>query len=70
MTKPILNSARVVARIRQRVAAAVAKHVGMNLERKAGALAYSFDKPVNSVRRERAATLRSEYKAAVRELPA
>ena len=39
VTKPILNRPRVVSFIGQRVAAGVAEHVYVNLEREAGALA-------------------------------
>ena len=58
-----------MARIRQGVAAGVSQHVAVDLEREAGALAYALDKAIDSVRRERAAALGREHKAAIGELP-
>ena len=66
MPKPILNSARIVPRIRQRVAAGVAQHVGVHREAKAGAPANALDKPIDGVRGERPASLGLEDKAACR----
>jgi hypothetical protein len=43
MTKPILNCPRVVAGVGERVTAGVSKHVNVNLEREASALAYALD---------------------------
>ena len=37
VTEPVLNRPRIMTRIGQRVAAAMAKHVGVNLERHSGA---------------------------------
>jgi len=69
MTQPVLNGARIMAGIRQCVAAAVAQHVGVHREIKANALANAFNQPINGVGRKRAAALGCEHKAAVRELP-
>jgi hypothetical protein len=66
MTKPILDCPGVVAGVRQRVAAAVAKHMRMDQEVEAGALADALDQAINCVRRERPAALR---KAAERTIP-
>jgi hypothetical protein len=49
MPKPILDCPRVVAVIRQLVAAGVAQHVDVHRERKAGALADALDKTVHRV---------------------
>ena len=70
MPKPILDSARIVARVGQRVAAAVAQHVSMYGEGEAGALAYALDQPIDRVGRERPAALGREDEAAIGELPA
>ena len=49
MPEPILNSARIMALVGQRVAAAVAKHVRVNLEGEAGALADALNKAIDGV---------------------
>jgi hypothetical protein len=49
VTEPVLNRPRIMTRIGQRIAAAVAKHVGMNLERHSGALADALNKAIDSV---------------------
>ena len=51
MAKPILNPPRVMAGVRECVAAALAQHVAMHPERKAGALANALHKPVQRATR-------------------
>jgi hypothetical protein len=46
-----------VARIRQRVSAGVAQHVGMHHEGESGALADTLDQAIDGVRGERAVPL-------------
>ena len=65
MAEPILNAASVVAGVCQRIAAAMPQHVGMNGERKPGALADALDQPVHCVWCERAAPLSLKHKAAL-----
>ena len=43
MAEPILNGARVMALVGQRVAAAMAEHVRVNQEGESGALANALD---------------------------
>jgi hypothetical protein len=68
VAEPVLNSPRVVAGVRQSVAAAVAEHVGMCIEREASALANALDEAINGIGRERAAPLAGDDKAAVQLL--
>ena len=70
MTQPILDCPSVVSGIRQRIAAAVAQHVSVNLILKPRALTDALYKPIASVRGKRSATFGRKYKARVRELPA
>ena len=69
MPKPVLNSARVVASIRQGIAAGVPEHVAVNLEGQAGALTDALYKPIYGVRGEGASALCGEHEGAIRELP-
>ena len=55
MAEPVLDGPGIVARIRQRPAAAVARHVGLDA-RQSGALPDALYEPVNCIGRERAAT--------------
>jgi hypothetical protein len=70
MPEPILNSARIMALVGQRVAAAVAQHVSMYGEGEAGTRAYALDQAVHGVGCERAVALGGEDKRRFRELPA
>ena len=70
MAQPVLNCPRVVASVRQCVAASMPEHVGVNLEVEAGALTNALDQAINCIGRERAVPLRREDEAAVGELPA
>jgi hypothetical protein len=59
-----------MAGVRQRVAAAMAQHVGVDQEVEAGTLAYALNQPIDGVCCERAAPLGRKDKATVGELPA
>jgi hypothetical protein len=56
MPEPVLDSARVVLRVRQGVAAGVAEHVTMHRKGQASARTDPLYKPIHSIRRERAST--------------
>jgi hypothetical protein len=58
-----------VARIRQRVSAGVAQHVGMHHEGESGALADTLDQAIDGVRGERAVPLRGEHMGGLGVLP-
>jgi hypothetical protein len=62
VAEPSLDRSRVVAVIRQFVAARMAKHVRMHREREPGTLGNALDLSVNGVRSELAATLGREDK--------
>jgi hypothetical protein len=69
MAEPVLlNAPRVVAGIRQRIAAGMAQHMRVHREGEAGAHTNALDKAVDSVRREWAAALRGEDEGRVRAL--
>jgi hypothetical protein len=55
MAQPVLDAPRVVAGIRQGVAAGMAEHVGVDRKGEAGAIADALDQSVDGVGRERAA---------------
>ena len=57
MAEPVLDQARVVARIGHGIAAGVAQHVSMDPERQFGALTNSFHEAINGVRRKRPVAL-------------
>ena len=69
MTEPVLDGPRIVPCIRQRVAAAVAQHVGVNREGKPARSPMRLIKPIDGVRGERAAALGREHEGAIRKLP-
>jgi hypothetical protein len=69
MAEPVLDSPRVVARIRQGVAAGAPRHVGVNRKGEAGALADALDQPIDGVGCERAAALGGDDEGRVRRLP-
>jgi hypothetical protein len=69
VTEPILQGARIMARICQCLAAGVAEHVAMDVVLKARALTDALYKPIDRVRSERSAALGRKYEAAVGELP-
>jgi len=64
MTEPVLNCSRVVPFVGKRIAAGVAKHVHVNVEREAGALADALDQPINRIGGEWGAALSYEDVAA------
>jgi hypothetical protein len=70
VTEPILDSARIVARIGQSETAGVTQHVGMDVVVKSSALTDALYKSVDSVRSEWSPALSSEDEAAFGELPA
>ena len=64
MAEPVLNSPRVVAGIREGIAASVPEHMDVNFEREAGTLPDAFDHPVDGIGGEWRAPLRLEHVAA------
>jgi len=66
MAEPILDGPRIVAGVRQRVAAGVAEHVDVDGEVKAGALTDALYKPIDGVGGERRSPLGLENIAASR----
>jgi hypothetical protein len=69
VAEPILDSARIVARIGQSEAAGVAEHVAMHVVLKARPLTDALYEPIDRVRSERSAALGRKDEAAVGELP-
>jgi hypothetical protein len=69
MAEPVLNAPRVMSGISQGVPASMAKHMSVNREREASALADALDQTVDGIRRERAAAFGGEDEGGVRELP-
>jgi TPR repeat protein len=69
MPEPVLNSARIVARIRQGVTAGVPQHVAMHLEGETGAVTDALYQPIHGVRREWSTALCSKYEGTVGKLP-
>ena len=65
MAEPVLNSTRLVASIRQRIAAGVAQHVGVYRKAEASALADALNQAINRVRGEWSAALGGEHECAV-----
>ncbi|MGA9010308.1 MAG: hypothetical protein WB495_26335 [Xanthobacteraceae bacterium] len=55
MAEPVLNSPRIVAVIRQLIAAGVAQHMDVDREQQAGARANTFDKPIEGIGPKRGA---------------
>jgi hypothetical protein len=68
--EPILDASRVVAGIGERVAAGMPKHMGMDGEGEAGALADALDEPIDGIGRERVAAFGGEHEGRVPELRA
>src|SRR5205814_8162733 len=60
MAEPVLNSPRVVAGIREGIAASVPERMDVNFEREAGRLPDAFDHPVDGIGGEWRAPLRLE----------
>jgi hypothetical protein len=69
MAQPVLESARIVAGIRQCVTARMPEHVAMDGEVESSPLADALDQSVHCVWRERAAAFRAEHVARVGILP-
>jgi hypothetical protein len=63
MAEPVLNRPCIVPGVGQCIAACMAKHVDVDLERQARAAADTFYKAVDGVRRERAAAFASPLPA-------
>jgi hypothetical protein len=51
MAEPVLDQPYVVALVRERVAAGVPEHVGVNFEQEARALADALDQPIDGIGR-------------------
>src|SRR5262249_3008161 len=62
VAKVSLERACIGAFIRELVAASMAEHVGMGLERQLGLLASALHQPIEAIGRERAAALAGEHK--------
>ena len=70
MAQPVLQGARVVAGVRQGIAAGVPEHMGVDREGHLGARADAPNQAVYGGRREWAAALGREYEGRVGELAA
>ena len=70
MTKPILDRARIVALVRQRVAATMAEHVGVDREGEAGALTNALKMPIDCISCKWPSPLGREYITTIGKLPA